>query len=353
VKKLSLLIFLLLVPSGLVLAQWYVSYEDGRKAAMEKGGDLQKALALLTDAINDQSDSKANKRMTSLQYIDYFPYLYRGIAYYKLGELDKARADLNKEKDDGAINDAERDKGAPALLAQYLEILQKPAPQTAQQKPPPVVREKTPQVVEQNTPGKTGVTVPPLSQKKPDDQASGKSKKETSGRSIAAVISPKENPPPTHESVGEPAARTADTSGSALFREAVSLLNSGKVGQAKSAFQRVRAVAPAYPDLETHLGTIAALEEKTRTGISAFFRGEYDEAIENLGATSKNGSDNPHVYAFLACSYAAEYFLAGADNGNLKREAVEAFGRVKGIDPRYELDAQLISPGIIALLKGE
>jgi hypothetical protein len=59
------------------------------------------------------------------------------------------------------------------------------------------------------------------------------------------------------------------------------------------------------------------------------------------------------VYAFLACSYAAEYLLAGAENGNLKKEAVAAFGKVKGIDPRYELDAELISPGIIALLKGE
>jgi tetratricopeptide (TPR) repeat protein len=197
------------------------------------------------------------------------------------------------------------------------------------------------------------VTAPPLSQKKPDDQASGKSNKETSGKSIAAVISPKENPPSTHESVSEPAARTADTSGSALFREAVALLNSGRIGQAKSAFQHVRAVAPRYPELEAYLGTIAAFEEKTHTGISAFFRGEYTEAIENLSATSKNGSDNPHVYAFLACSYAAEYLLAGAENGNLKKEAVAAFGKVKGIDPRYELDAELISPGIIALLKGE
>ncbi len=344
-------IFLLLFPSGLVLAQWYVEYDEGRRAAMEKGGDLQKAVALLNEAINDESDSKANKRTTSLQFIDYFPYLYRGIAYYKLGELDKARADLNKEKDDGAINDAERDKGAPALLAQYLELLQKPAPQTAQQKSPPVAQQKPPPVVQQKPSGNPGESAQP-DRKKPGLLPAGKSD-ENAGKSIASAARPRENPPASHEPAGESSTPAADTAGSALFREAVALLNDGKTTRAKSAFLRVRAVAPAYPDLGSYLGTIASFEQKTHAGISAFFRGEYAEAIENLSSTTKNGSDNPHVYAFLACSYAAEYFLAGAENGKLKREAVEAFGKVRGIDPRYELDAQLISPGIIALLKGE
>jgi hypothetical protein len=88
-------------------------------------------------------------------------------------------------------------------------------------------------------------------------------------------------------------------------------------------------------------------------GIVAFFEGEYKEAIVKLGDPSQNGNDNPHVYAFLACSYAAEYLLAGGENGNLKKEAVDAFGKVKGIDPSYELDKKLISPGIVALLTGE
>jgi len=352
-KRSLLLILFLLLPFGFGLAQWYVNYDDGRKEAMEKGGDLQKAVSLLTDAISDESDSKALKRTTSLQFIDYFPYLYRGIAYYKLGDLAKARADLEKEKNDGAINDAEKDKGAPALLTEYLGLLQKPAPQTAQQKTPPVVQEKSPQLAEQKQPGKAVVTVPPPPGNKRDDQASAKTNKGTSGKTIAALTPPKENPPSPRETAKEPAPLTVDTAGSAQFHDAVALLNAGKIGEAKSAFLRVRAVAPGYPDLAANLGAIAAIEEKTHTGISAFLRGEYSEAIENLGSTSKHGTDNPHVYAFLACSYAAEYLLAGGENGTLKKEAVEAFGRLKGIDPRYELDAQLVSPGIIALLKGE
>lgn len=350
-KRLPLLIMLLFVPSWLAFAQWYVSYEKGRTAVENK--DWQQAVAHLNAAIDEDAESQTNKKTYGFVFIDYFPYLYRGIAYYRLGELDKARADLEKEKSDGAINDAERDKGAPALLAQYLDLLQKPAPQTAQQKPPPVVQEKTPRVVDQKLPGNSAVTAPPLSQKKTGDQASGNQKKETSGKPLAAATPPKENPPAPHESARESAVPSADTAGSAFFREGISLLNAGKIGGAKSAFRQVSAVAPGYPQLADYLGTIGSFEQKTHTGISAFFRGDYAGAIENLGPASKSVSDNPHVFAFLACSYAAQYLLAGAEDGKLKREAVEAFGRVKGIDPRYELDRDLISPGIIALLKGE
>jgi tetratricopeptide (TPR) repeat protein len=349
VNKLLLLILILLFPAGLGLAQWYVSYQNGVKAVQQ--GEWQQALAHLNAAINNESDSKANKRTYGLTFIDYFPYLYRGVAYYNLKDLVKARADLEKAKSEGEIEDPKWDTGAPALLSEYLGLLQKPAPQTAQQKSPQIAQEKPPPVVQQKPSGNSGENAQ-SDRKKPDVLPAGKSN-ENVGKSIASTARPKENPPAPHESVRESSAPSADTTGSSLFREAVALLNSGRIGQAKSAFQHVRAVAPRYPELEAYLGTIAAFEEKTHTGISAFFRGEYTEAIENLSATSKNGSDNPHVYAFLACSYAAEYLLAGAENGNLKKEAVAAFGKVKGIDPRYELDAELISPGIIALLKGE
>jgi tetratricopeptide (TPR) repeat protein len=169
----------------------------------------------------------------------------------------------------------------------------------------------------------------------------------------AATEHAKEIAPAPHEPPRAGGTSAADTAGSALFREAVALFNAGKIGQAKSRFQTLLNIAPSYPELANYMASIGSLETKVRLGIVAFFEGEYAQAIDQLNSSSKIGNDNPHVYAFLACSYAAEYLLAGAENGNLKKEAVDAFGKVKGIDPRYELDTKLISPGIIALLTGE
>ena len=431
--RFHMLLLSLLVPCAFVHAQWYDSYEKGREAA--RRGQWQQAVNHITEALDAEPDSKANKKTYGLQFIDYFPYLYRGIAYYRLGDMVKARGDLEKAKDEGAVDDAQRDKEAPALLAEYLGFLQKPGPQTAQQKPPQNPPQTTPSGASKPDPKFTEglrlynqkeyrkaldqlTSVPENSPqhaealvyidraraelKKLETAADQKAKKERIDRAYAAgeeyfrkesldsaeeqfknvlalepahpgaidylnrikarrqkiaaaaAVPPKENPAaPPHEPVRTGSGSAADAPGPALFREAVALFNAGKIGQAKAKFQSLQTVAPSYPELANYMGLIASVENKVHLGIAAFFEGQYREAIDQLNESSRNGNDNPHVYAFLACSYAAEYLLAGAENRNLKKEAVESFGKVKGIDPRYELDAKLISPGIIALLRGE
>ncbi len=390
--RVQIFLLVLLVPSAFLRAQWYASYEKGREEV--KRGQWQQAVSNLTEALDDESDSKANKKTYGFVFIDYFPYLYRGIAYYRLGDMAKARADLEKAKNEGAIEDAERDKEAPSLLNEYLGLIQKPAPQTAQQSPP----QKIPQNPIQNP-----ASAAPQTDLKKLAASHQKEKKvridrafaegvgffrrgdldraeeqfkivlgEESGHpgaanflkriqirrerlAAAATVRQQEIPAATpHEPVRPGGGASAlDTTGSALFNNAVALFNAGKIGQAKAGFRGLQSVAPSYPDLAKYMALIGSAENNVHQGIAAFFEGEYGEAIDRLSSLSKSGNDNPHVYAFLACSYAAEYLLAGAEDGNLKKEAFDAFGKVKGIDPRYELDAKLISPGIIALLTGE
>ena len=396
----AVLILLLLSTSAVLRAEeWYVSYEKGREAI--KKSQWQQAVTHLTEALDAEPDSKANKKTYGFVFIDYFPYLYRGIAYYRLGDIARARTDLEKAKSEGAIEDARRDGEAPALLFEYLGYIQKPAQQLAEQ--------KTPQNPPQNlSPGgpkpdlrKTDLKTPEV--KKPEAAAADQKQKreristlfaagveffrlgdldkaEEQFKNVlelepghagarnhlnriearrqklaaAAAVRPKEIPAaPSHEPARTGGAIAPDTTGSAMFRDAVALFHDGKIGQAKAGFLRLQTIAPSYPGLSEYMGSIGSAENLVHQGIAAFFGGEYREAIDKLGSSSKNGNDNPHVYAFLACSYAAEYLLAGGENGNLKKEAVDAFVRVKEINPRYKLDATLISPGIISLLTGE
>jgi tetratricopeptide (TPR) repeat protein len=431
VNKAGILMLLLLVPSAFLRAQWYVTYEKGREAV--KNGHWEQGVTYLTEVLNDEPDSKANKKTYGLTFSDYFPYLYRGIAYYKLGDLANARADLEKAKSEGAIDDWRSDKEAPSLLKEYISLLQKPAPQTAEQRPPQNTPQNPPPAVPQTDPKYTeGVrlfnqrefrkaldqftAVPESSPQhalalKYIDRAQAELKKletaadqrekrdriekgfasgveyfkrddldraeaefknvlglesthrgageylkriEARRQKLAAAVHQKELPPPTpQEPPPSGKNRGTDTTGLALFRDAVALFNDGKIGQSKAKFQSLQNIAPSYPELANYMALIVSIENKVHMGIAAFFEGEYSVAIDQLRSSSKNGNDNPHVYAFLACSCAAEYLLAGAENGSLRKEAVDAFGKLKGIDPRYELDRKLISPGIIALLTGE
>ena len=52
----------------------------------------------------------ANARTYGMQFIDYIPYFYRGVAYYQTGELDKAKADLETSQSFGEIQKTSRDK---------------------------------------------------------------------------------------------------------------------------------------------------------------------------------------------------------------------------------------------------
>ena len=399
-SKAFLLMLFLLLPSALLRAQWYDSYEKGREAF--KKSQWPQAVAHFTEAINDQPDSKARKKTYSLQFIEYFPYLYRGIAYYRLGDLVRARADLEKEKSSEEINKAEQDREAPALLTEYLGYIQKPAQQIAEQKQAQNTPQNLSSGAPKSEPKKTEQMKTPEQKKSETAGSDQKQKRERVSGLFAAGVDFFEHDDldraeeqfksvlalePAHAGAGrylnrirdrrqklaaaakvisreipalalhEPAATevtpATDTAGPALFRDAVALFNDGKIIQAKAKFQTLHTIAPSYPGLSDYMGSISSVENLVHQGIAAFFKGEYTEAIDNLGSSSKNGNDNPHVYAFLACSYAAEYLLAGGENGNLKKEAVDAFGKVKGMDPRYKLDAALISPGIIALLTGE
>ena len=348
---------LLFAPCAVLHAQWYVDYQSG-KEALEKQ-QWQAAITHFTKALDDEPDSKANKKTYGFTFIDYFPYLYRGIAYYRLGDQANAKADIGKAKAEGVIGDAQRDEEAGKLLEQYAALVEKPPPQVAQKRP----EQKPPETAQQNVPPQSQAVKTAEKQKPPEEKAPLVAKNEPKKESAPADEHRRpeeekrsENTPGTAAATRVPAAgnrlASADTAGSGLFTEGAALFNAGRVVQAKSRFEALRTRIPGYPGLADYMAMIEGIERRTSAGIAAYFQGEYREAIDQLTSSAKNGSDNPHLYAVLACAYAAEYLLAGEEDGALKKEAVDAYGRTRGLDPRYELDSKLISPRIIAILTG-
>ena len=73
---------------------FYELYKDGRKALEDK--NYQEAVTFLSDAIRQKPESKKNAKTYGVQFIEYYPYHYLALAYYKQGDFDNAKNALNK-----------------------------------------------------------------------------------------------------------------------------------------------------------------------------------------------------------------------------------------------------------------
>ncbi|MCK5571286.1 MAG: tetratricopeptide repeat protein, partial [Bacteroidetes bacterium] len=112
----------LLAPAVVHAEEWYVSYEEGLDAFHEQR--WQTAIRLFNQAIADRSDPGANAKTYGLHFMDYFPYLYRGVAYYRAGNIQKAFQDIRQAERYGEVYDAGNDDNAERLLREHLALLQ-------------------------------------------------------------------------------------------------------------------------------------------------------------------------------------------------------------------------------------
>ncbi len=406
-RLIRIIVLVLLCANCLVLAaEWYVSYENAVEAIQKQ--QWQRAVDLLNAAIAEKSDSKANAKTYGLRFIDYFPYLYRGIAFYHLGDYGRALEDLKKEERFGELGRATKDKGARQKLQQYLNLLdqQKGAAEKPPESKPPetqrpsieplfnegvalfnqknfdAAREKFNAVL-QAEPNHAQAAiylkriedeierarVAQAEQEKREQinqefsagvelykkqDIAGAEKRfqnvlalESSHGEAAKYLDLIRRDKKTSEIVAPTKSEpTVDTA----FDTAVALFESGDYKKAKERFLQVRASDARAND---YLKTIADAEQKMEGGIRAYFEGDYDQAITELGECAKSYAQNAHLQAFLACAYAAKYFLAGAEEEEWVANARQHFSKVKELNSSYRLDDRYISPRIIELFASQ
>jgi tetratricopeptide (TPR) repeat protein len=117
---------------------WFSDYKDGKAAVRE--GKYKAAVVLLSRAITQRPESKANVRTYGVQFIDYFPYLYRGLAYARLGNKANALNDFEKEHGAGEVYKGSQDTEAGEMLRKRLEefrgtaLVREPATRAVQEK---------------------------------------------------------------------------------------------------------------------------------------------------------------------------------------------------------------------------
>jgi len=325
---------------------WTVSYLRGLAAVRNE--NWAQAIQQLSSAIDEHPQSELEVHIFGRQYFDYFPYLYRGLAYLKAGEPNKARSDIQHENQIGLVPQSLRDQKAAQVLKECLDALGDQKQQGPWAEGMRLFNDEDYQgAIEKFS------KVPPASPRYQDAQRYlGIAKDEQKKIEQAAAREKAAKARPPVAVAKKPQVAAPDTALQSMFRLAVAAYDNGTIRGAKRSFQELKVRGFAHPDLEKYLLNIESVEEKTLMGVTAYLEGEYTLAISQLTECSKIQSDNPHVYAFLAYSCAAKCLLTPGRDPSLRRAALDAFGRLRRISPAYSTDPRFVSPAVVDLLNG-
>src|SRR6266850_740512 len=95
--------------SGAFADLWYEHYIRGEDAV--KAADWKTAVNEFTESIQQKAEPQLGVRTYGMNFIDYLPYLKLGIAYYNLGEFEKALRAFDTEESFGVVKRTKADAG--------------------------------------------------------------------------------------------------------------------------------------------------------------------------------------------------------------------------------------------------
>jgi predicted Ser/Thr protein kinase len=94
--------FVLALWPGLLSASWYDDYEEGVKAA--RAGNWTAVIDRMTKAIGGNATENNRARTYGINFVNYHPYYYRGVANLNLGRNEEALADFERSSGPGTLD---------------------------------------------------------------------------------------------------------------------------------------------------------------------------------------------------------------------------------------------------------
>ncbi|OGF59381.1 MAG: hypothetical protein A2Y62_00115 [Candidatus Fischerbacteria bacterium RBG_13_37_8] len=133
---------------------WFYYYKLGIEN--HNKGQYELALTALDKAIELNPTSSSRARTYGMNYIEYYPYLYRTACLVAMGKYGEAKATLDREFDQGAINDSKDTLNKAYLLKSKIESALQPPKVVQQEKPiekkPPPVDDTSTQITDNKLP---------------------------------------------------------------------------------------------------------------------------------------------------------------------------------------------------------
>lgn len=262
-------------------------------------GDYEIAVRKLRTAIKeDGAEGTAKFRTTGMNFEDYLPHYYLGVALEKLGQNEEALKELSASESQGAVRKKDKLYRNLQTLVQKLQAIRVAQAQvrpTATPPPPPATATPRPAPTAAPIRIERPTAAPPI----PPPPPGGPTTAPT--RTLLRISPPPSSSPP-----------------------------------------------PAGPT-STARETDIATREALRKGIRSYFKADYGGAVAALEPIAQR---SPAAELFLSYTLASQYLLAGKkDQAVLSRAQSEYEAAKKSGAPRPE--PSLISPSVLHILTGE
>lgn len=337
-RRSALTIVLLLFSATPLFAQ-YDEYEAGLKAARNENWSV--VVSKMSEALAKKPGEDTNWRPYGNQFVKYHPYYYRGVAYFNLGQLDKADADFKRAKGVGAVAlgslDSWQMKVETRLAQSQAPAQQQPA--VTQQAPPSSMPSVPVAQVDPNL-----ATAKARAQQTINEARSAMQQAQSRN---AATLAPDQFQSGqnflTQAQEQEIGADTvADFTRAAQTAERAKQTFELAIDNVKMAAVNQRA-APGRAVEET----MQPLRDRVKLALGAYFSGNYGKAATLLQTLTARELSNSHVaYAFLGAANYHRYVMSGRTNKTYLAQANAAFKNAKRLKSGYTLNARYFSPRV-------
>ena len=290
-------IALLLIASS-ALASWYDDYNDGI-AAVRKG-QWQVVIQKMTAALAGNSKENNNARTYGNIFINYHPYYYRGFAYLRVGQYEKAISDFEKtegpgEIDRGSIDELMQDAKAKQAAANTPEPQPQPVPQAPVPRPVPVP---------------TGPAIDPALRQQVGAAISAANQSLSSARDRRAGSSAEYQK--AMGALAEANQKAATAKSNDDLQAALASANNAKLFADSAMPPNVP--PPTIPTTTTASRPVIATNsvlgdtaKRVRHALESYFNGDFEDAASQFQRLSQEMPRNGWIWAFLGASQYSQY----------------------------------------------
>lgn len=356
---LLLLVSLLALPAR---AEWFDDYQKGLDAASAKNWDT--VIASMNAALAAKPDEGNRERTYGVNFVNYRPYYYLGVAYMNQGEWAKAIENLSKTGGAGPVNLGDPNTllitANNQLAAEQIRQAQQPpvTPPTTRQPDPP---RPDPALGQARTKAENAIRTAreKFNRAQQADAATNAAREFDTGSSLlrqatsASIDATTKADFDRVAELADRAGRAFDASVSASELRVAQLERDRKQREEEARRRRQtqqqqqqQPPAPSAPTTPPDRATADVLNEarvRLKDALEAYFDGEFSDSARKLEQLSLDQPNNPMIFAFLGASHFYEYYLEGErDAGNLEK-AREAFRTARSLRPGLELDSNYFS----------
>jgi len=316
----SAVLVTLVLAAGSAQASWYDDYDAGIAAA--RSGNWNVVVQKMSAAIKGNASENNKARTYGMNFVNYHPYYYRGVAYLNLGKYEQAIADLEKTSGPGQENlgsiDTLMDRAKKQLAA-----ANEPEPEPVK---PPVTNTVAP------VPVPSAPLIDPALRQRAAAALGGAKQKLQSAQQRRAGSSPQYTQAMslyTDATTRNASARNNDDLNTVITMAD----NAGDLADLAQPPNVPAPVTPAptapiIPKPNTATTTIMAdYTSEVRKALEHYFAGDFDEATRGFEALTQKLPTNGWIWAFLGASQYSQYAFEADET--YKEAALRSFRRAK------------------------